>query len=156
MLKKIYLLADVNPSKKLPVMFYIHGGGFFEGSGNDEFLGPDFIINEDVILVTINYRLGVFGFMSLGTPEYSGNMGLKDQQLALKWVNVNIHLFGGDKNLITVFGHSAGSASTHYQVIAPSSEGLFRRAISMSGTASHSWAIHESEDHTPFIMTMIG
>ena len=95
-------------AKDLPVMFYIHGGGYFEGSGDDFLYGPDFLINEDVILVTTNYRLGPLGFMSLGSEEYSGNMGLKDQLLALKWVNENIENFGGDKGRITILGQSAG------------------------------------------------
>lgn len=128
-------------------MFFIHGGGFYEGSGNDELLGPDFLINDNVILVTCNYRLGVFGFMSLGTSEYSGNMGLKDQQLAMQWINENIEAFGGDRERITLFGHSAGSASTHYHVLAPSSRGLFTNAIMMSGVAINPWALFEAGEH---------
>lgn len=89
-------------------MFWIHGGSFYELSGNDHLFGPDFLIEQDVIVVTINYRLGVFGFLSLDTPEYSGNMGLKDQQMALKWVYENIDQFYGDKHRITIFGESAG------------------------------------------------
>lgn len=79
-----------------------------EGASNDFYNGNDFITERNVILVTINYRLGVFGFLSLNTPEYSGNMGLKDQQMALKWVSENIERFGGDSKRITIFGHSAG------------------------------------------------
>lgn len=138
---------DVKPTEKLAVMFYIHGGGFYEGSGDDQQYGPDFLINDNVILVTTNYRLGVFGFMSLGTPEYSGNMGLKDQQLALQWINDNIESFGGDRKRITLFGHSAGSASVHFHVLAPSSKGLFNRAIMMSGVAINVWAIFEGREH---------
>lgn len=67
------------------------------------------LMEKDVILVTFNYRLGVLGFLSLDLPEYSGNMALKDQQLALKWTSENIAYFGGDKNRITIFGQSAGS-----------------------------------------------
>lgn len=89
-------------------MFWIHGGGFCEYSGNSNLFGPDFLVKKNVILVTINYRLGVFGFLSLGTPEYSGNMGLKDQQMALEWVYKHIDRFYGDRNRITVFGQSAG------------------------------------------------
>lgn len=74
-------------------------------------------------------------------------MGLKDQQLALKWVNDNIHQFGGNKDLITIFGHSAGGASTHYQVLSPASKGLFKRAISMSGTAYNPWAYYPLGNH---------
>lgn len=84
------------------------GGLFARRSGDDRSYGPDFICENDVILVTINYRLGMLGFMSLGTPEYSGNMGLKDQQLALQWISQNIEKFGGNKNMITLGGNSAG------------------------------------------------
>lgn len=92
-------------------MFFIHGGGFAEGSGMDYYFGPDFLIEKDVIVVTINYRLGAFGFLALGTSDFSGNMGLKDQHMALQWVNDNIQRFGGDCDRITVFGHSAGESS---------------------------------------------
>lgn len=97
-------------NEKLAVLFFIHGGGYVEGSSNDDWYGPDFIIEKRTILVTINYRLGVLGFLSLGTREISGNMGLKDQQLALKWISSNIERFGGDKKRITVFGESAGTS----------------------------------------------
>lgn len=89
-------------------MFWIHGGAYVEFSGNDHYFGPDFLVEQGVILVTFNYRLGIFGFLSLDTPEYSGNMGLKDQQLALKWTYENIEPFFGDSKRITVFGESAG------------------------------------------------
>lgn len=95
-------------SKNLPVMFYIFGGRYNKGSADEMRYGPDFLIDENVIVVTINYRLGVFGFMSLGTENYPGNLGLRDQIHALKWVNENIRSFGGDNKKITVFGHSAG------------------------------------------------
>lgn len=101
-------LANAAPDNKLPVLFYIHGGGYSLWSSDDGMFGPDYLMGQDVILVTINYRLSVFGFLSLGTPEYSGNMGLKDQQLALKWVYENINEFHGDNKKITVMGHSAG------------------------------------------------
>lgn len=122
-------------------MVYIHGGGYFEGSGNDDLHGPDFLIEEDVILVTLNYRLGVFGFLSLGMAKYSGNMGLKDQQLAMRWVKEHIQNFGGDPEQITLFGQSAGGASAHLHVLMESSAGLFRRAIVMSGAAGNFWAV---------------
>lgn len=82
------------------------------GSGNGDMYEPDFLIEKQTILVTFNYRLGVLGFLSLNSPEYSGNMGLKDVQLALKWTNENIERFGGDSKRITVFGHSAGNINT--------------------------------------------
>lgn len=90
------------------MFFFIHGGGYAEGAGDDFYLGPDFIVEKQTIVVTINYRLGVLGFLSLDTPEYSGNMGLKDQQLALKWISANVDRFGGDNKRITISGESAG------------------------------------------------
>lgn len=98
-------------------MFWIHGGGFSEWSGNDQLCGPDFLVEQNVIVVTFNYRLGIFGFLSLGTPDYSGNMGLKDQQLALKWIYENIEQFSGDKKRITIFGESAGKRRKMYEWI---------------------------------------
>ncbi|XP_031627718.1 uncharacterized protein LOC116343655, partial [Contarinia nasturtii] len=79
--------------EKLPVLFLIPGGNFATGSGSDFMYGADFMIDHQVILVTTNYRMNIFGFMSLGTPEYSGNMGIKDQQLAMKWTYENIEAF---------------------------------------------------------------
>lgn len=107
----------MKPGEKLAVLFFIHGGGYVEGSSNDYFYGPDFIVEKHTILVTMNYRLGLLGFLSLDTPEYSGNMGLKDQQLALKWVNSNIGRFGGDNKRVTVFGESAGKTNTSKKLL---------------------------------------
>lgn len=108
--KKIiyFSTANVESNEKLPVLFFIHGGGYAEGHGNENLYGPDFIMERQTILVTINYRLGILGFLSLDSPLYSGNMGLKDQLLALKWIHANIEHFNGDKNKITIFGQSAG------------------------------------------------
>lgn len=85
---------------------YIYGGGFVDGFSDE--LGPDFMIEKCIILATMNYRVGSLGFLSLALPEYSGNMGLKDQQLALQWIHENIDAFGGNNKLITIYGHSAG------------------------------------------------
>lgn len=100
--------------------------------------------------VSINYRLGPFGFLSLGTADYSGNNGLKDQLFALQWVQRNIEQFGGDKDSVTIFGESAGSASTHFHVLSPKSQGLFKRAIMQSGSALNIWASHTKSDHLDF------
>ncbi|CAG7730324.1 unnamed protein product, partial [Allacma fusca] len=99
-------------SKLLPVMVFIHGGHYMSG-GSHEYR-PDYFMDHDVILVTLNYRLGVLGFLSTGDESISGNMGLKDQALAVKWVHSNIQAFGGDPNRITLIGESAGASSTHY------------------------------------------
>lgn len=96
--------------------------------------------------VTFNYRLGPLGFMSLRTPEYSGNMGLKDQLLAMQWTLRNIHNFGGDNTKITLYGISAGAQSAHMHVLSPASQGLFNRVVMASGTALNPSSI-SSADH---------
>jgi len=115
-----------------PVMVWIHGGGFTEGSGNDYL--PKHLIKEGVIVVTINYRLGSLGFLTFGNDIVSGNMGLKDQALAIQWVKQNIHNFGGNPNKITIFGESAGAFSVHAQVLSPWNFGQIQGAIAQSGT----------------------
>lgn len=87
---------------------WIHGGGFTEGDAGFGKFGPDFLLSEDNIIVTVQYRIGIFGFMNLGLNEYSGNMGLKDQQLAMKWIYENIENFSGNRDEILLFGESAG------------------------------------------------
>lgn len=93
-----------------PVLLHSPGGAFQRDSGGDALNGPDFLVEQDIIVVTLSYRLGVFGFLSLATPDYSGNMGLKDQQLALKWLSNNIRHFGGDNKRLTLGGFSAGNS----------------------------------------------
>lgn len=127
----------------LPVMVYIHGGGFIYGTGTRKSeSGMDFLIEHEVIVVSINYRLGILGFLSLDIPEAPGNMGLKDQVKALEWVQKNIESFGGDKNNVTIFGISAGSASVEYLILSPLAKGLFHKAILHSGSALNDWAIN--------------
>nr|XP_053605093.1 uncharacterized protein LOC128672172 [Plodia interpunctella] len=132
---------EIKPSKPLPVMFFIHGGGFIAGSGNDDLYGPDFLIKQEVILVTFNYRLEALGFLCLDTEEIPGNAGMKDQVAALRWVQKNITHFGGDPNNVTIFGESAGGASVSFHLISPMSKGLFQRAIVQSGAVTNPWAI---------------
>ncbi|GLG95970.1 Carboxylic ester hydrolase [Gryllus bimaculatus] len=123
-----------------PVMVWIHGGGFTHGSGNPDIYGPDYLVDRDVVLVTINYRVGVLGFLSLDNKAVPGNMGLKDQVAALHWVKENIASFGGDPNNVTIFGESAGGASVHYLMLSPLSKGLFHKVIAQSGCALNPWA----------------
>ena len=124
-----------------PVGFYIHGGGFGGGYSSEiEFDGEEYC-RRGVILVTINYRLNLFGFLAL--PELSkesewggsGNYGILDQIAALKWVSNNISAFGGDPRSITVFGQSAGSMSTQVLVSSPLTDGLISKAVFQSGLA---------------------
>uniref|UniRef100_A0AAR5PTD0 Carboxylic ester hydrolase n=1 Tax=Dendroctonus ponderosae TaxID=77166 RepID=A0AAR5PTD0_DENPD len=117
----------VNASAGLPVMFFIHGGGFVEGSGILSWgVGPQFFMEYGVIMVAINYRIGPFGYLSTGDEVIPGNVGSKDQILALQWVKENIRFFGGDPDKVTVFGQSAGAASISYLLLSPLAEGLFR------------------------------
>ncbi|BES90763.1 Esterase [Nesidiocoris tenuis] len=125
---------------RYPVMLWIHGGGFKFGSGGKSDYGPEFLMNEDVVLVTINYRLGAFGFASLENEILPGNMGLKDQEEAIRWVKQNIATFGGDPNQITLFGQSAGGASVSLHLKGRMS-GLVSRGIAQSGTALCPWAV---------------
>ncbi|XP_071053943.1 esterase FE4-like [Onthophagus taurus] len=127
-----------NESNLLPVMVFMHGGGFTIGSARDGVYGPEFLITEDIVLVNLNYRLSMFGFFSLDDPSFGapGNAGLKDQRLALEWVQRNIEYFGGDRDQVTIYGQSAGGASVHLHVLSPQSKGLFSKAIMQSGVGT--------------------
>ncbi|XP_026686207.1 esterase FE4-like [Diaphorina citri] len=125
---------------KLPVMVFVHGGGFLMGQATSNMYGPEYFMDHNVVLVTIQYRLGVLGFLSFGNAEVPGNLGMKDQVLALQWIQENIEEFGGNPDSVTIFGESAGAASVSYHLVSPLSKGLFHRAILQSGTASCSWA----------------
>ncbi|XP_031622018.1 esterase B1-like [Contarinia nasturtii] len=124
----------VNGTRKLATLVFFHGGGYIAGTADNRFFGPDFFVENDVILVTLNFRLGVLGFMSLGLPEYSGNMGLKDQQLAMKWIYENIEAFGGDRYRITLGGLSAGGQSVGHHMLNKESQQYFNQMLSVSGT----------------------
>ncbi|CAH0404429.1 unnamed protein product [Chilo suppressalis] len=119
----------------LPVMIYIHGGGFRNGSGSASLYGADFLVEKDVVVVTINYRLGALGFLSLNTPEVPGNAGLKDIVQAIRWIKENIHNFGGNSGNLTVFGESGGGVATAILTASPSTKDLISKAIIQSGTA---------------------
>ncbi|CAG2168169.1 unnamed protein product [Oppiella nova] len=116
-----------------PVMFWIHGGSLTSGSIFMTPYNASVLATNDVVLVSTNYRLGPFGFLYGGREDAPGNVGFYDQLLALKWVRDNIHLLGGDRDHITVFGQSAGSWSVSALIISPLSKGLFKRAIMESG-----------------------
>ncbi|CAL8114264.1 unnamed protein product [Orchesella dallaii] len=122
-----------------PTLIWIHGGGYFFGAGSE--FGPSYLLQEDVVLVTINYRLGVLGFLSTGDEESPGNYGLKDQALAIKWISENIAAFGGDPKKITLMGQSAGSAAAHLHMMSPLTKHLISGVISSSGTAMNHWAV---------------
>jgi para-nitrobenzyl esterase len=136
----VFAPADAKPKGKLPVMFWIHGGGYRGGSGSEPRHDGDFLPTKGVVLVTINYRLGAFGFLTL--PELAqegngatGNYGLMDMIAALHWVKDNIARFGGDPGNVTIFGESAGSYAVSTLMTASPAQGLFQKAIGESGSA---------------------
>ena len=133
-------------TKKRPVMVWIHGGGFFNGSGG-LYDAQRMTTRGDIVVVTINYRLGALGFLahpSFGPPGAVGNYGLADQQAALRWVRDNIANFGGDPDEVTIAGESAGGMSVCDHLVAPSSIGLFRAAIIQSGPCQAQVALPEA------------
>jgi para-nitrobenzyl esterase len=128
------------PSKaRKPVMVWLHGGGNAGGGASVDYFDGVSLSRRGIVLVTINYRLGLFGFFvhpgltTESTHHTSGNYGLLDQVTALKWVRDNIAQFGGDPNNVTLFWQSAGSVDTSYLLASPLSKGLFQRVIQESG-----------------------
>jgi carboxylesterase type B len=117
----------------LPVMFWIHGGGLV--FGQTSYYTGHKLLAEDVVLVSVQYRLGPLGFLSSGEDGViPGNNGMKDTVQALRWVQENIASFGGDPNQVTVFGESAGAASSIYMLTSPLARGLFHQVAAMSGS----------------------
>lgn len=129
----VYTPQNALPGQDLPTMVFLHGGGFYEGSGSLKDWAPNFLVKHNVILVTVNYRLGPYGNLCIPNTKYN-NQGLKDQVLALKWVKRNIGKFGGDVNNIVLFGHSAGSVSADIHLLY-NRENLFNKVILQSGQA---------------------
>ena len=130
-------VSAARQGSKLPVMFWIHGGAFVSGESDD--YNPAALVRQGVIVVTINYRLGLLGFLAhpalaAESPTHSsGDYGLMDQQAALGWVKRNIAHFGGDPGNVTIFGESAGGLSVRSQLLSPLAKGLFQKAIIESG-----------------------
>tara|TARA_R110002153_G_scaffold249870_1_gene406380 strand:- start:13986 stop:15605 length:1620 start_codon:yes stop_codon:yes gene_type:complete len=133
--------ADANTGANLPVMVWIHGGGFVGGSGSGAGIAGDEFAKKEVVLITINYRLGRLGhfaFPALSTEhpeEHKGSYAYMDQIAALQWVQKNIAAFGGNPDNVTIFGFSAGGVSVHSLMTIPDAKGLFHKAISESGGA---------------------
>src|SRR5439155_22586403 len=124
---------SADPAAGRPVMVWIHGGAFQSGSGSlGLYNGARLAARGDVVVVTINYRLGVLGWLASDELD-GGNWGLLDQVEALRWVNRNIEAFGGDPSNVTIFGQSAGSVSVSTLLGTPAAKGLFHKAIAESG-----------------------
>ena len=145
-----------------PVMVWIHGGAFFFGSGSSPtYDATKLVTRGDVVVVTLNYRLGAFGLLHLDTidPSYagSGNNSLLDQIAALEWVRDNIEAFGGDSANVTIFGESAGAMSVGSLLGAPSAKGLFHKAIAQSGAAHNVVSVPQADEvAVPFVESFGG
>lgn len=143
--------GSLKESEKKPVMVWIHGGGHQFGSADTSFYQANGLVEKDVVLVTINYRLGVFGYMahpalSAADPNgVSGNYGTLDQMAALKWVRDNISAYGGDASNITIFGESAGAWSVTELMASPLAAGLFDKAIAQSGASTYHLGLMEGD-----------
>ncbi|GMR56770.1 hypothetical protein PMAYCL1PPCAC_26965 [Pristionchus mayeri] len=138
--------------KTYPVFFYIHGGGFMMDSaakyGYKEMCEQ--LITKDIIVITIQYRLGFLGFFSLRNSSCKGNFGLWDQVAALEWTKRNVRAFGGDPSRITVGGQSAGAVSADLLSLSPVSRDLFTQKIAMGGSAYCHWAVSDSSEISEF------
>jgi len=147
--------GNLNGETKQPVMVWIHGGGHSFGSGDFAYYQSNGLVEKDVVLVTINYRLGVFGYMShpaLSADDpngVSGNYGTLDQIAALKWVKDNISAYGGDPDNVTIFGESAGAWSVTEMMASPLAKGLFHKAIAQSGSSGYHM-IQMDDDTSPY------
>ncbi|XP_048483547.1 juvenile hormone esterase [Plutella xylostella] len=150
---RLNVYTPLQVEEPLPVMVYIHGGGFFEGSGLPTIYGPEYLVTKGVIVVTINYRLNIQGYLCLRIPEAPGNAGMKDQVAALRWIKRNIRAFGGDPDNVTLFGESAGAASVSYHILSPMSKGLFHKAIIQSGSSLSAWAHQYNPVHMASLLS---
>ncbi|KAH8279021.1 hypothetical protein KR018_012575, partial [Drosophila ironensis] len=141
-------VKSLNTNKPLPVIVWIYGGGFQKGEATRDIYSPDYFMKQDVVFVSINYRLGALGFLSLKDPtlDVPGNAGLKDQVMALRWISQNIVHFNGDPNNITLMGESAGAASVHVMMTTEQTRGLFHKAIMQSGCALSEWVDSPDRD----------
>ncbi|XP_043974963.1 acetylcholinesterase-like [Gambusia affinis] len=136
------------PADRVPVLVWIYGGAFMSGTSSlDIYQGHFLCKSQNVVVVSVNYRLGPFGFLAIpNNANIRGNQGLLDQRLALKWVVDNIAAFGGDPKQITIFGESAGAASVGFHLVSPGSQSLFQRAVMQSGAPNAAWAIADKTE----------
>ena len=142
-----------------PVMVWIHGGGFTGGSGSQAlYEGASLTCRGDIVLVTINYRLGVLGYLDLNDyaealEGVASNLGQRDQIAALQWVRDNIEAFGGNPNQVTIFGESAGGMAVSTLIAMPQAKGLFQRVIAQSGATQ---AVLDRQAAARILETVLG
>lgn len=137
----------INATNLRPVIAFIHPGGFYILSGSSSNFGADYLMEEDIVLVTFNYRLAFLGFTSVDSTEGIANAGFKDKSLALAWIQDHIHHFGGDKNSVTLMGYSAGAMSVALHLVSPMSRNYFHRAVIMSGSVLPQIKSPTSQNH---------
>ncbi|KAJ0169675.1 hypothetical protein K1T71_014860 [Dendrolimus kikuchii] len=133
----VYVPNPATSADKLPIMVWIRAT-----------ISPDFLVSKGVIMVTLHYRLGVYGYLCLDTPNIPGNQGFKDQILGFKWIYENINAFGGDENKITIVGQSAGAMAVNLHLLTNQGD-YFHRAIILSGPALSPWVISEANRSIP-------
>uniref|UniRef100_A0A667ZN30 Carboxylesterase type B domain-containing protein n=1 Tax=Myripristis murdjan TaxID=586833 RepID=A0A667ZN30_9TELE len=156
----VYRRSGTRSGEKLPVMVWIHGGGLAAG-GTFYYDGSPLAVYQNVVVVVIQYRLSILGFLSTGDEHAPGNWGFLDQIASLRWVQENIEAFNGDPDSVTIFGQSAGGISVSLLVMSPLAEGLFHKAIAMSGVlnidAVNSATAFDSQliAHSAFLLQMI-
>ncbi|KAH3729725.1 hypothetical protein DPMN_055703 [Dreissena polymorpha] len=146
----VFVSHTFEKNVSLPVMIWIYGGSFVEGA-TAIYPGEGISAFGEVIVVTVNYRLGIFGFIQNVDGKLPGNQGLWDQHLGIKWVHDNILAFIGNPNDVTIFGKSADGASIIFQSLYPGNRGFFQRVIAQSGSALAYWAVHATPNEEPFI-----
>lgn len=148
--------TPVRPDERRPVLVWIPGGAFVRGAGSQTVYDGAVLAREhDVVVVTVNYRLGVFGFLA-GDEQGTSNLGLRDQLAALRWVAENIDRFGGDPDRVTVFGESAGAVSIACLLAMPEAAGLFHRAIAQSGAGRRLATPELAQEWTEQVMQEAG
>jgi carboxylesterase type B len=126
-------MSGESPQPLRPVMVYFYGGGFQSGSGkNPNTDGTNLASRGDVVVVSVNYRVGNVGFLAFNDTIHRGNYAISDMVTALEWLNRNVNYFGGDASQVTIFGESAGAQGTHILLASPKAKGLFKRAIMQS------------------------
>ncbi|XP_052808038.1 cholinesterase 1-like isoform X2 [Mya arenaria] len=146
----VFVPHSFNETMSLPVMVWVYGGGYLSGSITP-YPGDVLATFGDVVVVTVNYRLGPFGFLRSSDGQLVGNQGLWDQHLAFRWVHDNIAAFTGNPDAVTIFGESAGAASVSLQALYPGNKGLFQRVIAESGSALAPWAVTPSTDISGYL-----
>ncbi|XP_046342234.1 acetylcholinesterase-like isoform X1 [Haliotis rufescens] len=147
-------------SNNKAVFVWIYGGGFYSGSSTLEIYEAKYLaVENDVIVVSMQYRVGALGYLAMGHPQAPGNMGMFDQRMALEWVKRNIESFGGNSRNVTICGESAGAVSVGLHLLSPISRGLFDRAILQSGAPQTKWAtipMQEAERRARRLAELLG